>query len=369
MLKLLWIFIVWILSGAVFAGKEPKTPVTEGTKWSYSKDIQIGRYNCKRCAKSILKAIVNKRNKEGLALISDNGAQADIYTFDYAGRLCRTCPSRRELAIKLYRSESHPNAVMHARQMAVNEIELLQGIAHPHVIRTTAAGMIYENAIERHIIILERLTMNWFEFSVRYEMDPKKITTFLLDISHALCYLKKKDIVHLDIHNGNILVFIEDGRARAKLADFGKALSIGGSGAARVEAWTPPEMRVAFEASESADIWSFGILILSSIYDLAENKSLWRTRGRKPAISRNAPKLEAIDVWLSRASNAKKTEPHLKKVILPYVRENCPENKDLIKVSRSCVRLLPESRPRACDLRKTFESMPRSRTVKILEPA
>ncbi|KAK9791186.1 hypothetical protein WJX73_002593 [Symbiochloris irregularis] len=92
-------------------------------------------------------------------------------------------------------------------------------------------------------------------------------SSIALDVLQGLHYLHSNNVVHLDIKSGNILLS-PDGVA--KIADVGLARTLSKSTLADHQregtlAWQAPEMILGQPASFSADMWSFGVILLEIV--------------------------------------------------------------------------------------------------------
>ncbi|KAK9790571.1 hypothetical protein WJX73_000459 [Symbiochloris irregularis] len=92
-------------------------------------------------------------------------------------------------------------------------------------------------------------------------------SSIALDVLQGLHYLHSNNVVHLDIKSGNILLS-HDGTA--KIADVGLARTMSKSTLADHQregtlAWQSPEMLMGAPASFSADMWSFGVILLEIV--------------------------------------------------------------------------------------------------------
>ncbi len=94
--------------------------------------------------------------------------------------------------------------------------------------------------------------------------SPREFLRPFFDLLEALEYLHSNDILHLDIHPGNVIV-AKDARRGGVLIDFGLArpLKRSSSTAPLEVRWTmPPELLGAGEAGPPADLYSAGRLLL-----------------------------------------------------------------------------------------------------------
>eukprot|EP01111_Echinosteliopsis_oligospora_P012094 TRINITY_DN4109_c0_g1_i1.p1 TRINITY_DN4109_c0_g1~~TRINITY_DN4109_c0_g1_i1.p1 ORF type:complete len:359 (-),score=82.41 TRINITY_DN4109_c0_g1_i1:103-1149(-) len=160
------------------------------------------------------------------------------------------------------------------KQLVVQEVNILQKLRHPHIVRY------YDRIIDRESTTL-RIVMEFCPCGdlaglikkCRIEkqyIDEDVIWKILLQILQALaeCHNRKDGIIlHRDIKPGNI--FLDQGR-NVKLGDFGLARVLGDhSHFANTYVGTPfymsPEQMAGLPYNEKCDVWSLGCLI----YELA----------------------------------------------------------------------------------------------------
>lgn len=140
------------------------------------------------------------------------------------------------------------------------EIALHSRLQHANLARFR--GSISSDQGRRHFLVLDYEpcgTLQQFMDHRQYEPLPEPAAATLLgDIVEALSYLRQKNIVHSDLHGGNVLLS-QDGTT--KLADFGCAtteLQIK-CGMERVR---PIEQRSQRWITPESDLWGLGLLML-----------------------------------------------------------------------------------------------------------
>ncbi len=100
----------------------------------------------------------------------------------------------------------------------------------------------------------------------KYQLNAEEYQ-IALDIAHAIKFLHKNGIAHLDIKSGNVLLVTMGRRLRAKISDFGTAQALQGIAHANDKQvgtllWMPPESRGASPVySEAGDIYAFGMVL------------------------------------------------------------------------------------------------------------
>ncbi|KAK9810932.1 hypothetical protein WJX73_009407 [Symbiochloris irregularis] len=109
-----------------------------------------------------------------------------------------------------------------------------------------------------------------------------------LDILQGLHYLHSNNVLHLDVKSGNILL-ASDGTA--KIADVGlaqtlsKSKTISRHHGGGTLAWQSPEMVMGEPASFSADMWSFGVILL----EIVTGQIPERSRYHHPRVPEDCP--------------------------------------------------------------------------------
>ena len=147
------------------------------------------------------------------------------------------------------------------------EIELLQGLSHPHIVQYLGTS-----SDEEHLnIFLEYVPGGSIAGMLKQynTFQEPLIRNFTRQILEGLEYLHSCNIIHRDIKGANILV---DNRGGVKISDFGvsKKTSFNGMNSApgtRTSLqgsvfWMAPEVVRQSGASIKSDIWSVGCLIV-----------------------------------------------------------------------------------------------------------
>ncbi|RMD42901.1 hypothetical protein DV735_g2205, partial [Chaetothyriales sp. CBS 134920] len=147
------------------------------------------------------------------------------------------------------------------------EIELLQGLQHPHIVQYLGTS-----SDEEHLnIFLEYVPGGSIAAMLKQYNTFKEplIRNFTRQILDGLSYLHSRNIIHRDIKGANILV---DNRGMVKISDFGvsKKTNFNGVNAApgtRTSLqgsvfWMAPEVVRQTGQSIKSDIWSVGCLIV-----------------------------------------------------------------------------------------------------------
>jgi hypothetical protein len=145
------------------------------------------------------------------------------------------------------------------------EAELLQRLAHPHIVRLRDVLRFCQGRHE--VLVLDEVNGPCLVTFTSHEkrLPPDVITRVVVGVAEALAYLHDRGIVYGDVKPSNVML----GPAGPVLLDFGMAQHSardGGTGSGRVDsmlstpAYVPPELGRSFEATPAADVFALGIL-------------------------------------------------------------------------------------------------------------
>lgn len=178
----------------------------------------------------------------------------------------------RDVAVKVFRHTADADDVF-SRQEA--EVNLLATLAHPGVVTLLDAAVDKNSAGSTRIYYVMEL-VDGVDLRERLEegpLPPRQVAQLGADIAEALEYVHHRGVVHRDIKPANILLgdYLDDGRMRAKLTDFGIA-TVGGSDALTEDqvvtgtaAFLSPEQASGAAVDTSTDIYSLGLVLLQSL--------------------------------------------------------------------------------------------------------
>lgn len=154
------------------------------------------------------------------------------------------------------------------RQVAENEVKCLSSLKHPYIVRYWESFM-----HEKFLCIV----MDYCEGGDLFQLvqqhkqrgrpiPESNVIQWFTQLSLALKYVHDKSILHRDIKSQNVLLTGKDGRASAKMADFGISRFLEGPNAlARTVVGTPyylsPEMVQKQPYSWASDIWALGCVL------------------------------------------------------------------------------------------------------------
>tara|TARA_R110001632_G_scaffold64406_2_gene153079 strand:+ start:1343 stop:2125 length:783 start_codon:yes stop_codon:yes gene_type:complete len=150
---------------------------------------------------------------------------------------------------------------------AANEINIHSKLVHKNIVKFIET----QKDVNKIYIFLEYAVLG---NSHEYRMDNKTkfteefATSVISDISLALEYIHGENIVHGDIKPENILIFEEDGKKIAKLADFGWASECKEEGLTRLVGtleFLAPEIVELKQYKFPVDMWSLGIVFYEYI--------------------------------------------------------------------------------------------------------
>jgi serine/threonine protein kinase len=154
------------------------------------------------------------------------------------------------------------------KQVAENEVKCLSSVKHPYIVRYWESFM-----RDRFLCIV----MDYCEGGDLFQLvqqhkqrgrpiPENNVIQWFTQLSLALKYVHDKSILHRDIKTQNVLLTGKDGRASAKLADFGISRFLDGPNAcAQTVAGTPyylsPEMVQKQPYSWASDVWALGCVL------------------------------------------------------------------------------------------------------------
>jgi len=211
-------------------------------------DLKLGRTRSKPSQEDISKLRKNLQIKE---------IQHDTITFDHG-------PSLGAGSFGEVRSGTWANVPVAVKTLrpATNDIKFLREVTmmtrvnHPRIVR------FYGFCMSPKCIVMELLGSSLKDKLKKGQLPPPLCLKYALDVASGLCYLHalKPRIVHRDLKPENILV-ASDG---LRIADFGISAEVEGTdfGTRCGSNWyMAPEVMLAQEYSEKADIFSFGIVL------------------------------------------------------------------------------------------------------------
>ena len=116
--------------------------------------------------------------------------------------------------------------------------------------------------------------------------DEEMKMKVLVDVSSAMLFLHNNDIIHRDLKPGNVLIVSLDPRSHivAKISDFGTARSLSRGAEltknAGTEFFMAPEVKARKHYTISADVYSFGVLMLFMYTKKKDRKSVFLRIGQ-----------------------------------------------------------------------------------------
>lgn len=166
-------------------------------------------------------------------------------------------PFDQRYALKLLTPANRPYREVQAEW--VRETERLLRLRHPNVVYM-------HDAFEDRFLFY--MALEWCSCSLRDFLDsavaPELALELIRQILAAVSYLHDNDIVHGDLHPGNVLI-VKGDRPMAKLADFGISLELNGSRSVRPEVVhhgiMAPEVAKEGYTSRQSDIYQVGLLL------------------------------------------------------------------------------------------------------------
>lgn len=152
----------------------------------------------------------------------------------------------------------------------LNEIQILADLQHSNIVTIIDAGF---NKTNEPWMVLEYIQgIHIDEYICQQHLAVKGIINLIIDISKSLSYIHQKNIFHLDIKPGNILVKTGNGVAQPFLIDFGVSLTHDKTDKTKqsvlaTPAFASPEQmgKQAGKINQKSDIYSIGKLIRALI--------------------------------------------------------------------------------------------------------
>ncbi|EER05934.1 mitogen activated protein kinase kinase kinase 3, mapkkk3, mekk3, putative [Perkinsus marinus ATCC 50983] len=232
------------------------------------------------------------------------------------------------IAVKVVSYEDGDKASEVAAKQLANEMDILQQLEHPNIIRYLGHEFIPPNvewdplprdSAVHHRLLQHRCSMGRLLVFTEYmsggsvkaalndfgAFEEPQIASYSHQILSGLEYLHKRSVSHRDLKCDNLLL---DAYGTVKLGDFGSSRQIGSSVVVTQLSgsipWMAPEVISAGDSkgySISADIWSFGIVIIEmatgthpwgklenpvmAIYKILSSKTVPFPEGASPQLS------------------------------------------------------------------------------------
>lgn len=181
-----------------------------------------------------------------------------------------------------------------------NEIRLLKGLDHPHIVRALETYRLHRNRIAA--IVMEMCEGG--DLHSRPHGSERDTATIIEQVLSAVAYLHDRNIVHRDLKFENIL-YVDKEHLDVKLIDFGIAKKYFLKGDRHYERYgtlytMSPEAIEGCYAGSSTDLWSVGVIA----YMLLSNEKPFLGREVRQQIRTKEIKLEG-KVWDEVSNDAK----------------------------------------------------------------
>ncbi|OAX34385.1 kinase-like protein [Rhizopogon vinicolor AM-OR11-026] len=211
------------------------------------------------------------------------------------------------------------------------EMELMRGVYHEHVLRMDA---FYVNLVDDSVWIrmelMERSLADVVGLvSEGLSLQERMIARFASDVLHALEYLQKHHIAHRDVRSDNLLLNTD---GIVKVADFSNAVRVTRNsptsvGAVGVIYWQAPEMRSGAYNALKVDVWSLG----ATVWELAETEPPFADVQDSREIGSQWPPLRQPDLYtrnfhdfLRLCSRSSASRPNANELLnTPFIRNAC----------------------------------------------
>jgi len=227
-----------------------------------------------------------------------------------------------DVAVKVLTRAHH--AAMGCAKDITHEVQVLRKLHHPNVVLLIGVA-----DREDSVYIVEEFCVNGS--LAQYLQKNQDISwetrlTIAIEIAQSLVYIHNKGILHRDLKSENVLM---DKYFVCKICDFGLAQKI--SGSLRMSRnigtpwWRAPEVDTSDHYTQSADVFSYGILLTEII----------------TACSGEDIRLEMVDEKKTKGLNFVYDPEKLRAFISTY-RPDCPA--DLLDLVISCCSINPTAR-------------------------
>ncbi|KAM4549574.1 triple functional domain protein-like isoform 1-T1 [Fundulus diaphanus] len=177
--------------------------------------------------------------------------------FSVVKRCDHLCNKRMTVAVK------HVNKKLMKRDQVTQELNLLQRLQHPHIVRLVDK---FETS-SSYAIVLEMADQGrLLDYIVSWgNLTEEKVASYLRSVLEALHYLHNCRIVHLDVKPENLLVAQNaSGQPVVKLTDFGDAVQLNSAHYVHPLLGSPefasPELVLGEPVSLTSDLWSLGVV-------------------------------------------------------------------------------------------------------------
>jgi serine/threonine-protein kinase len=228
--------------------------------------------------------------------------------FDALGPFDQPC------AVKVFRPRGDPNVV---REQWLKEASRLYQLRHPHIVYVYD----YFESQELFFLVMERCD-HTLEVMLSAPFTDRLVIEVMRQLLFAAQYLSDNEVIHNDIHAGNVLV-VQGAHLIAKLSDLGIAQDLSGRGHVRPDLVQhrimAPELIRGGYSTKQSDLYQLGLLMyfmhtgesaIDAGYDYDQMLAQIREgvpRGRADALG--TPLGEIISVMLRRHEQYRYASP------------------------------------------------------------
>jgi serine/threonine protein kinase len=187
------------------------------------------------------------------------------------------------------------------------EPEILLRLKHKNIIKVFSVYYSYSHTYLKMEYIPNG---DLYHFMNDTSLQPSVIYNIFYQLSNALAYCHRLNIIHNDIKPENVLIHICEAKIKVKLIDFGLSIYIQTKDkpATGTHEYMCPDKLNGYQYNEKTDIWSMGIML----YEIIEKKL--------PFVS-----VDILDLYSMIINNEPKfylSNSHIKSIILILLRKN-----------------------------------------------
>jgi serine/threonine protein kinase len=249
------------VSGRIAPSGASPVPPFAGQRFPTLQSNQSGTSHSAHLATPAHPTVPVQFPQRGAVLVSMRGTytvQAVIGVGEFGAVYLCVGPFDQVYAVKMIRPANRPYAEVHAEW--VKEVQRLLSLRHPNVVYIHDAfeqGSLFYLALERCDHPLSAMLGAPMQEGLVLELGRQLLA--------AVQFLHDNDVVHDDLHPGNVLIAHATDRPVVKISDFGISHELRGAAAIRPNvvhhAIMPPEILATGYTSKQSDVYQVGLLL------------------------------------------------------------------------------------------------------------